>query len=1189
MIVNDRKQSPRPLLAPQFDRPGPYPPGATVPVTLPIRNERPTAETNLWVLFHGDGCTLDPKEVHIDKIAGREQQNIETTATILPTIEGRRQIRVWAELTGSTVGPVTTAEAHAPISVRTGITLSDDGNAILITNDGDLPTDITLQVEQPFLTTAITFADSHTSDPFTLQPNQQRHIPNDGYVGRIIAHANNGERAIIHRRTADKATPVLEVHLEIETSDNGARHQDLCPFILSITNAGNIAARETEMNLSLPEGVSVALDLLTIDDVRVLTEDRTLSPDLFNLQIGRLAPGATTIARGAFIVSAGTTNDDTTLTFEGFIKADNTQPTPLHRGISIDHAPLFVPHSTYIADPVEKDDGSLQLDVVITHSEARPISNAYLQLEVHGARISSVGNGTLGTYTLQPTTVANRNVMNVKLGRLDPDQRIIARIQLAPTPSNEQEHKIDIHAALLADGHNINLGTREYTIPGKADLRQSTLEQYGAGPLRLNMPSTIYLSLRNHGTVPAKDVRVAFELPHDVVIDMPTEPHGRWYPLVAALPPGGSAGMPITIHLIRPPTAPKLVITAAVDAENAHDFALEPIAVDTPSTPDIRATEPNTRALEHGMIAVATRISNEGDGTATGVVLLVPNTDHPMPRTTTVDGSLVAEDTTASVLIEGLDLGDLPPGTFREITWIVAPPAKSYRANITVTSTNSDHPKGIKRSSKPTTSHLRHGFATELPDARLLDDVTINQQPDAPHAHVPTNTEQTALRTDTPAHALPSRATDSGQPPQPTPRPTSHHNGVAALPEPIDVPLDTPASGPPAEPAHGFRSFTGAFERTSTESLEDDLDDDDDLHVVTPGEGAQAGGPPAGGVAGARGAVAAAASAAGVGAAQAAIVASDVLPAGEHGDPVCFEVSLPAEPPDEELAFMITAENPERPLLIGTIDLRDTPVVRARDDDTQVTRLVTLPIEDATIPIPPGTYTLHLEMKGLAGTAVRLTVLTAAPPRAPAAQTDLWGRNSNGQTPDPTPPPAPALAKTEPLLSGLVVRRLLDFAIELTDPELDTLNGWKHLIILRVLADPRLTDLSNMADACAEFILPSIMARTWTHATPAFTSALSTYDDGFRQALIASGFDVGGTQPGAVDAALTQALPVNIDHDDEQLRAAYTEYVLTLREHIGNPRISGLSKADREQMFTATQIKSADECLTRLASAVGDL
>jgi hypothetical protein len=169
------------------------------------------------------------------------------------------------------------------------------------------------------------------------------------------------------------------------------------------------------------------------------------------------------------------------------------------------------------------------------------------------------------------------------------------------------------------------------------------------------------------------------------------------------------------------------------------------------------------------------------------------------------------------------------------------------------------------------------------------------------------------------------------------------------------------------------------------------------------------------------------------------------------------------------------------------------------------------------------------------------------------------------------------------------VRRLLDFTQDLTDPELDTLNGWKHLLVLRVLADPALTQIAHVADACAESIMPGIITRNWTHATPGFANAVATYDDNFRQALIASGFPVEGPSPGAVDAALACALPNELEHENAQLRAAYTEYVDTLRDYINTARMISLAKPDRDQMFTATPIVSADECLARLAAMVAEL
>jgi hypothetical protein len=1130
----------RPILAPHFSTTGPLTPGTNTRIVLPIKNERNTAETNLRVRFFGDGLTFDPEELVIPRIDGFEQRDVVTTATILPRIDDRRLVRVWAELSANNGLTHNSAEATAQIAIRTGIALTDSPDGIIVANKGDETVAVILSADGA-LTADIDFdEETGKSEPIHLAPSEARKIRIESYTGRINARANNGERAIVYRRSTETDMPEITARLEVVTPEDGARHNEICPFMLTISNTGIASARDVQLDLRIPDGVEISTELLTIDDIRVLSADRTIEDGTFTLKFGRLAPGATVIARGGFTVSADTLTDDPNVTLDGTILAANIPPIVVRSGITVDRAPVFVPNSTFIGDHITNDNGTIDVDITITHPEPRPINHAYLQLELEGARLEAVYTAEWGPQLpVQPSTVGNRRVINVKLGRIEPDQRLTPRIHLIPTPSSTEEHIIRMRAILNADSNNVDLGERRYVIPGRADLTSSHLDKRDTSPLRLNMPTTIHLMLHNTGTVPARDVRVSFTPPDNVHLAMPMEPTGRWYTLTNSIPPGGSAGLPIVAHLIAPPTADIVTIGASVDAENAPEVTLEAITLMTPSSPHLRATVPTTASPQQGLLHVASRITNEGDGVAREVSISVPHDDHPLPRMTTVDGAFIEETTPISKLVEGIDLGDLLPGTYRDVTWMVSPPATTYRASCKVTSANGDEP--IELSSLPTVAHIQKAFASTLPAARPLDEQTATTPPSTPHVPRANILDFAAAVTSSETAALPAAPVDAPRAGGP-----AYHELPAAPPAATDTSIDTTTDIGHA----GFDTHTEITQRTAHE-------------VGAPPELPHAPQPPTEPVP----------TAAPTG--LRAAIEHFARPETENHDDDANDED------DVELSLAQTGDGPQGQAgAAGEADVRAGDDAAAHAADAHGTQPANDDHVTITIPVAPLGNTSDGDDLFGRGAQADLVPPRATPPWAPPTRED--GTHA-------APPTTNA-----PTLTGGMARRLLDFAAELNDHP--NLSGWRHLILIRVLADGEQKPLADVADAIAQNVLPPIIQGTFTFASPGFIASLTSYDDALRSALASIGRPVNGENAAALDAALANGLPLEYQHDGDidpavhdRLRAAYRDYVEKARAYIGSEQNARRTKPDRDQVFTSTPIQTLDRALETLAAAVAEV
>lgn len=729
ILHNDGRQG-QPLLAPQFLHPGPYAPGSSVDTLLPLRNESHQPERNLRLRFVSDSdiVSIHPEEVEIERIGGKEQIEVKTTVHVLPDVVSSRTVKVWAELVGNTTGHLRTATAIMQINAVAKISLDMDEQDVIVRNEGDAPTSVQMLFDPVPLgedgRPRFACTDQGIVESFTLAPRSSFAFSVGAYTGIVSARTAEGERTVLRCDRVQQTIPAIDASFTVSSPPDGARHGDLSLFTLDLHNLTGVAAHDIVLDLALPGGLKLVPDLLTLNDVRVLQQDTLVADDRAQIRCGRLAPNADSQLRGAFTITADRYSEEDVLDIDGFVTARAAERVRVRAGILLDREPQFSRNTTYLDDIEQMPDGRLRVRCIITNSEPQNLQNSSVNIRLHGARISQVRefvgfHREERTLPLQPS-ISDGPMTRVSLGSLERDSRRELEILLEPTPTGSMQHHVGIAAVLLVDSYPISLGEHTKLITGRVNLTESELSrrQNDESPLRLGMPVTINLQLKNSGSVPAHDVRVALRHPEQIDVELPVEREGRWYRLIPHIPPGMAAGLPITLSLIEPINQYDVEIVAEVDAQGSEPVTLRAIRVRTPASPCVELSPVVVTSAPAGLLNVGVRVSNVGDGVAENVSITIPMDDHPLPRTAKIDEAPVQEEGTLSPLVEGMVLGTLVPGTYRDVYWMVAPGTGPYQAHVSV---RYDGAEEVRAVSQPTTQHIRAGFAVALPDARRID------------------------------------------------------------------------------------------------------------------------------------------------------------------------------------------------------------------------------------------------------------------------------------------------------------------------------------------------------------------------------------------------------------------------------------------------------------------------------------
>ena len=718
MLMREPSGTIAPMLAPQLSTAGPVRPGERVTVTLPIVNEREVDAEDVTIHFCGDGLAFDHPAQKFERIPRHSSQTMSTDATILPNLAANHIVKVWAQLTAPVVGVLETGIATVRVEHSHALSMTYVAPILRITNDGDALEHVAI--------TATPSIEEGLPATLDLAPKESHEIVLESYSGTILATGASGERALCMITAQDGTAAAIEAELELRAPDAGVRDCDTLPFAVHINNSGGLAAHDVLITLPLSPDIELIPSLVTLDHVRMIADDIVVQANpqgsLLTLRCGRIPPHSATIVHGAFRLSVAPNIDTERISFDGSVTERGGTRARIRGSVQIDRSPRFAPQTTYLSDIFADDAGRYHTTITITNSQTADIINASVRLVTHNARLSSarlVQDDDDTVCSITPSTIAETPTSVVSIGTIPTQGRRTLRLQLEPLPSHtDRESLIALGAVLAVDGNLIDLGVRESTITHRVDLTTSTLTLASSDSvLRLGMPCDLKLMVTNSGTAPAKDVRLALDLPPAAHARIFGPAHGRWHTILPYIPPGGTLGVTLTIELDEPAQGQDAIILAHLDAANAPATQLAPVTVPTPTAPLVNVRAPKVRLKDHGLLSVEVVVENVGDGPAHNVSIMVPADNAPLARATTIDGQALTELSPTSALIEGVNLGSLEPGTYRTVTWLIAPGPTPVQARATILS---DSSVVIPVTSGIITTHMRSGFATELPKARAI-------------------------------------------------------------------------------------------------------------------------------------------------------------------------------------------------------------------------------------------------------------------------------------------------------------------------------------------------------------------------------------------------------------------------------------------------------------------------------------
>ena len=738
------------LNAPQFERSGPFRPGMDVPVVLPLHNLRDDDESDIEVTFHGEAVSFATPQLTVGHIAARSSIDVRTNATVLP-LNGKRDIAVWAEVRSRSGTVMKTAVANAPIFARPELALAafeNEGETRLsICNKGDAPTTVCLSVfsdfplpaharlrDQPIALSG--HANIYQSPEIELGAGEEVPlvIAATG-IKQVTITDHAGNRTAARPQVVRSLTPVLEpVTLNVTSAKEGVRQGDVLPFSFALRNGGHVVVEEVTAELHIPEHFRLLHETITVDDVRLVPARRTINGQTALLELGRVSLGAQVIVRGTLVVDRNDHSQFESVDITGALRAKQLDELALHAEIYFDHRPAFAQSTTYLGDFVHLPDGGYEISAVVTNAEDHPIERVRIRwdlLNLLPTRSPRRANGE--SIDLQPTSLDGRPALVTNLGTLAAHASETVTIALRPIvqQTNERdanagglaERELAVRAILLAGDGAIPLGESREQLAGQARLGQSAIVVTDERPLRIGVPVDGILDLRNEGDAPAYDVRIRLDMPPYVEATLPQAGNAAgWRTMCAVLPVGVQIKTPITFLLTGPPSQTTTTIRVQMDADGCAPMELPAIELHTPTRAVIDPPIVRAEPIDDGYIAISARIANNGDGIARNVVAHLPQdpADLPaLPRSTSVDGMPVDDRGARSPLMAGLVLGELLPGAFRDISWIVAPNDElAYRARLRVSYDEGEVTIGTSAPRRP---RLDSAFRKALPVARMLD------------------------------------------------------------------------------------------------------------------------------------------------------------------------------------------------------------------------------------------------------------------------------------------------------------------------------------------------------------------------------------------------------------------------------------------------------------------------------------
>ena len=744
-----------PLIPPRFEVPGPHKPGDRVPLTLDVHNLRAEEERNVSIDFQAEGADITPKTITVDRIAPHGRAQVDATAIVLPT-EVKRELTAVAIITLSGREPLFTAPVTATIVTHPRISLSarsvNGETTIIVQNDGTAPTMLKLYGassdlrdvvdslgrtwrRDPEAPAAVSRPELVT-DPFEVAYGDKLEMVVPATLTSIRAISLEGERAFTQTSIGASLVPMLKAPaLDVIYAPEGVRNGDVLQWYLPLENPSGRPVHDVMLTLNLPPSLTFVEDSLAIDDVRVLVSDVQSDASTVMIAIGRLDASHTTMLRGVFISKVDRNDPNETLPIRGQVTAPSVTTYDIGLDLPIDRRPAFATTQTYLGAMRHSANGTYTVDATITNAESATIDRVRLRWELSGVVPLDAHDDRDTALVLQPGSYRGNPCLITDLSTLEPQERRTITLRVEPTLAVEAERTIAVGAALLVDSTPVSLGVSRLDIAAPPDLHESGFCSK-ASNLRTGIPQRVQLQIKNTGTSAAYDVRLAAEIPEGVIIEGLRAPEegSRWVRLAQMLPPDSSFTTSLTVRLLENPRGDRVIIRAAIDADNLSPIDLEPLVLETPSAPLLQQPEISLEQLDHGMLKVTARLANLGDGPATSVVLRLPPDDHSdiVNGSTKIDGVTDPVPGLKPALLAGFPIGTLSAGSFREVEWLVSPDAsRAYRATLIVDAEDAHGERlpQLVATSAPRVPRPFARLATALPEARRLTDTVEERAP----------------------------------------------------------------------------------------------------------------------------------------------------------------------------------------------------------------------------------------------------------------------------------------------------------------------------------------------------------------------------------------------------------------------------------------------------------------------------
>jgi hypothetical protein len=713
-------------------------PGERIAVRFPIATANGTGVDDVIVRFSASAGVCEPSEVNLGPIGQGITHEARTTLTVAP-LNGKREASVWANVRVGSVSLASRALA-LPIQARSrllGSAFPDAGDSIVVTleNTGTAPAETTLEIygtgnlSSPTVMITQERPGLFRSDLLTVLPGQSAVVRIvNGTIDHLIATATDGERTSFSPTRPPLALLcTVEATLRSDVPESGVRRDETFTSFLTLENTGDRAVDDLYLTLNPVSGAELVWDTITIDGARPIAADVSeASEGRTAVRVGRLAGGGRATASFAYRVVGDDGASTDVLRIEARVRAGETDRI-VSADVPIDHRPSFTPNTTYLG-AISESNGAYSVSAVITNTNARPVERVRVHFHFYQATPDDSATATYDSagetreLPLRSTAMHERAGTFVDLGALAVGERVTVRLGLRPIRTIDDHSEMKVRAVLTADDTIQPIGLSDRHISGRVDLSGSTITRSDARPLRLAMPVEAQLVIRNDGHAPARDVRLALDLPPYLDASLPDAPAGtRWRPFLPVLHPGTAIATTITFFLHAPPGATTARIPVSIDAAGQSEFVLATLDFALPADPLIDPPRVESVVQPDGHIACVARVANFGDGVAREVTVSVDQYEHIVLRTTAVDGVTISDNGARSALGEGVALGVLEPGAYRDITWLVAPPNNEpYRAAVRVTSANGEPVRAL---STPTRRSYAPALDGGLPEARRIDNL----------------------------------------------------------------------------------------------------------------------------------------------------------------------------------------------------------------------------------------------------------------------------------------------------------------------------------------------------------------------------------------------------------------------------------------------------------------------------------